>query len=211
MNTYELTYIVSAEMGDSNIAAVQPAIEAVLTENGAKKKDLKNDYTTPQKKKLSFEIKKANFGYYTTIYFDAFPEAIKNISNILRLDGKILRFLITSVQGEIPRGAVISKKEVEQQIENAIEDMVKENQNQNMNRENQDSLNPQEREQIMEEKGNKTEEQESKESEGLDSAISEKHEEKEEESKEKPKSKGGKKKEKTSFDDLDKKLDEILE
>lgn len=122
-NTYELTYIIAAEAGENNISSIQSRVDDILVESKAVKKNIENDYTYPQKKKLNYEIGKSQFGYYITTYFESSAEAIENISKILKLDEDILRFLIISVKGDIPQGVVISKKEAQQQIDDVIDEI----------------------------------------------------------------------------------------
>lgn len=126
MNTYELTYIIPIKTEGEDISSIQAKIDDVLVRNGAKKSSVQNEFTSPQKKKLSYEIDKIQCGYYITLYFDADAEAVEKISKELRMDSGILRFLIISVKGEIPQGVVVSKKEVAQQIDDAVENITKE-------------------------------------------------------------------------------------
>ena len=219
-NAYELTYIIPATAGESNISSIQSRVEGVLVENGCVKKDINNSFTSAQKKKLSYEMDKVQFGYYITIYFDADPAAIEKISKILKLDSDILRYLIISVKGDIPQGVVVSKKEVEQQIDNAIEDLIAESK---QDKEVKDSAIQKSEDDVNTQK---SENQEEKAAEGSEDKADNQEQEKE---KTAPKiSNGGgtdkkvesgvdekedtKKKisKKASFEDLDKKLDEIL-
>lgn len=126
MNTYELTYIVPVKAEGEDIPSIQARIDGVLTKNGAKKSSIQNEFTSPQKKRLSYEIGNIQYGYYATVYFDASAEAIENITKELKMDNGVLRFLIVSVKGEIPQGVVISRKEVEQQLDEVVENITKE-------------------------------------------------------------------------------------
>ncbi|MFH1175514.1 MAG: 30S ribosomal protein S6 [bacterium] len=129
MNTYELTYIIPVKNDNEDISAIQSRVEAILVNSGAKKLDIENDFTSSKKKKLGYEIDKFQYGYYTTIYFEASADAISTISKTLKMDGSILRYLIISVKGEIPQGVVVSKKEVEQQVDNFVEKLKEEEKN----------------------------------------------------------------------------------
>ena len=210
-NTYELTYIIPVTAGESNISSIQSRVESVLIENGCVKKDINNSFTSAQKKKLSYEMDKVQFGYYITIYFDADPATIEKISKILKIDSDILRYLIISVKGDIPQGVVVSKKEVEQQIDNAIEDLIAESK---QDKEVKDSViqkSENQEEKAVESNEDKADNQEQEKEKttpkisnggGTDKKVESGVDEKEDTKKKISK--------KASFEDLDKKLDEIL-
>jgi len=125
MNTYELTYIIPIKTDGEDVTSIQSKIEAVLIDSKAKKIDINNEFTVVRKKKLCYEINKIQHGYYVTVYFEASSDSLEIISNALKKDENVLRFLIIAVKGEIPQGTVVSKKEVEQQIDDAVENATK--------------------------------------------------------------------------------------
>lgn len=197
MNTYELTYIIPVKAEGDDVAAAQLRVDGILTKNEAKKSSIQNGFTAPQKKRLGYEIGVVQYGYYTTVYFDADAKAMENISKELKADNGILRFLIVSVKGEIPQGVVISKKEVEQQVDEAVENVIKEveeSKNQTGHKEEKEAETKPQPE--LEESGIEEEKEE---------GVQGKKDKKDRKSKEDAKAP-----KKASLEELDEKLDEIL-
>ena len=90
---YELLYIVSNQYTESELKDIKEKVEALLAKNGA----LLGYQEFLGKKKLAYPINKVAHGYYIVTEFELQSgEALKTISNSLRLDKQILRAQIIS-------------------------------------------------------------------------------------------------------------------
>jgi len=101
---YELTYIISLLSVEGETSPVAEKVRAQIKELGG---EAKKEYIS-EKKKLAFEIKKQNQGFYATVVFEMEPEKIDELNNFLRLNNDILRHMIIN-QAEL-RTEKVSKK-----------------------------------------------------------------------------------------------------
>lgn len=104
---YELTYIISTTISETEHPDIKQSVEKILGEYEV-------DITDQQdlgKKKFSYAIEKVRHGFYQSIEFNAMPDTIIKITENLKLNNNVLRFLI------------ISKKEVtaeQKELQNKI-------------------------------------------------------------------------------------------
>jgi|SRR3989339_332920 len=101
---YELTYIISLLSAEGETSAIAEKVRAQIKELGG---EAKKEYIS-EKKKLAFEIKKQNQGFYATVVFEMEPEKIDELNSFLRSNNDILRHMIIN-QAEL-RTEKVSKK-----------------------------------------------------------------------------------------------------
>lgn len=121
---YELIYIVSSKIEEKERLALVDKIESLLKEFNAKVIDKKDD----GEKKLAYAINHENFGYYTTIYFEAESEQIKRIEDKLKTNSEILRLQIFKSKDlfvKEDKKKTREKKTKEDEKKEAIEEKVK--------------------------------------------------------------------------------------
>lgn len=89
MNKYELALVVNAKIeDDARAAVVEKAKDYIARYNGTV-----TDVQEAGKKRLAYEIKKMNEGYYYFIHFDAESDAPRQIEENVRIMDNVLRFL----------------------------------------------------------------------------------------------------------------------
>jgi len=86
LKKYEVTLLLKEDIKDK--------IEAILSKNGAV-----NLITGEFKKiQLAYPIKKENFAFIGDITFEILPSEISKISNDLKVESSVLRYLITKLE-----------------------------------------------------------------------------------------------------------------
>jgi len=94
MSKYELMIIVNANLSQEEREAVfQEAADAVTKNEGK----VINGQVWQEKHKITFILKKCTHGTYYLINFESATSAIDKIKKLLRLNEKVLRFLIFRV------------------------------------------------------------------------------------------------------------------
>jgi len=89
MNEYETVFIINNELTDSDKRKVISKIEELITNNG---KIIKVDNLGT--KKLAYEVKKQNVGYYCLIEFTAKPNLICELERLFRITEDVLKFIV---------------------------------------------------------------------------------------------------------------------
>ena len=89
---YELTYIISTTIAETEHPAIKLSVEKILSEH----KVGITDQQDLGKKKFSYAIDKVRHGFYQSIEFNAMPDTIITITAALKLNNNVLRFLIIS-------------------------------------------------------------------------------------------------------------------
>lgn len=87
---YELSYLISGAVAEANVGKVAEVVEKEI-------KTIKGriiNQVNPIKRKLSYPIKKQNFAYFVTLYFDAPKDTVKELNQFFRLDNNVLRHLL---------------------------------------------------------------------------------------------------------------------
>lgn len=90
MNNYELALVLSPKLDDEARTAEVAKIQAVLERFGAKITKV-DDWG---KKKLAYEIKKVNEGFYSFTSFESDASAPAEIEARMRIMENVLRYLI---------------------------------------------------------------------------------------------------------------------
>ena len=92
MKNYELMYILVPELDENQIKEEITALNKILIDNGASIEGV-NEWGL---RDLAYEIKKQTKGYYVIISFTSDPIACQEFTRLVRLNQKVLRFLITT-------------------------------------------------------------------------------------------------------------------
>lgn len=115
---YEMLYIVSNKYTEKEVETIQEEVKKII-----EKHDGKITYSENWgKKKLMYPINHFNHGYYALYEFDALAANMQKINDEVRLDNKILRFMVVSkkartkseIQEEKMRAQEILKQEVKE-------------------------------------------------------------------------------------------------
>lgn len=106
MKKYECLYIIDATLDNNLISEVVAKFED-LTKDNAKEFEINNW----GKRKLAYQVNKKWDGYYSLITFKSEPDFINELERQLRLNEKVIKFLITIVdEKKIEQLANTSKK-----------------------------------------------------------------------------------------------------
>ena len=89
MNKYELAVVLTTKIEDEERAASIEKIKEVIARFGG----VVTNVDEWGKKRLAYEIKKMNEGYYYFIHFDAESDAPRQIEENVRIMDNVLRFL----------------------------------------------------------------------------------------------------------------------
>jgi small subunit ribosomal protein S6 len=90
MKTYELTYIISPEMSSEEAEAKAKEIETAV----ASREGIILKQTNPTAVTLSYPIKKRASGFFAVIEFQAEPEKLVELKEMVQKDGKIVRYML---------------------------------------------------------------------------------------------------------------------
>ena len=91
---YEVMFIVKT-MEEEAVEAMVTRVQDLITRNGG----TINNIDRMGKKRLAYEVKKQNEGYYVLVEFAIEPAKIKEIDRVIKINEDIIRHLITK-QGE---------------------------------------------------------------------------------------------------------------
>lgn len=107
MKTYELTYIISPEMSSEEAEAKAKEIETAV----ASREGIILKQTNPTAVTLSYPIKKRASGFFAVIEFQAEPEKLVELKEMVQKDGKIVRHMLIIKEPAKPRRERRSRKE----------------------------------------------------------------------------------------------------
>ena len=89
MNKYESIIIVNPNLDEAALKALEDKFTGLINENGKVEKVDKMG-----KRRLAYEIKKQQEGYYIVFHFESKPEAIAEIERIYRITDDIMKFIV---------------------------------------------------------------------------------------------------------------------
>lgn len=90
MNKYELAVIISASMDEEAIKAELDSIKAMIEKAGGTIEKV-DEWG---KRRLAYEIKKNNEGFYTFISFDSGSNTPNEVEKRMRIRENVLRYLV---------------------------------------------------------------------------------------------------------------------
>jgi len=89
---YELMYIIDADLGDEQIAAMVEKFKALIEANGTV-----SEQEEMGKRKLAYLINDKPEGYYVLVKFTSGPEFPAELDRVLKITDGIMRSLITVI------------------------------------------------------------------------------------------------------------------
>ena len=102
---YEIMLIVDSKLAEDAKQSVLKEVTDTVTKNGGK---IINSRVWLDKHRLTFKINKCSEGTYFLINFEAESSVANKIKPVLRLNERVLRFVITQVNAHAPVEAVRS-------------------------------------------------------------------------------------------------------
>ena len=104
MKFYELTYLISPEVSETEIKDLQQKLDSFVQN----KEGILDSSSPPEKTNLSYPIKKEDQAYLSSLSFYLKPEEVSNLKKEVKSESQILRFLI-SIKKK-PKVTKISKR-----------------------------------------------------------------------------------------------------
>lgn len=203
MKTYEFLFILSPQFSDEELPGIIDNVFAEVKKEGGEVKSHK----IIGRQTLAYPINNKKHGIYVLAEIEAESLSLSKISRALKLAPEILRLDVSKEVSSIDLSFVKkeSSKDKEEKLEQdkKVENVEEEKEE---NEVKEDSIDEEETENNKEEGVVKEDEEATKEEDSVD----EKDEEEKEEEKEKEDIVSSRNEEKIPLDDLDKKLDEIL-
>lgn len=123
MNHYETIYIVNPTLDDD---ALKEAIEK-FSDLIKKLKGFIIKVNEWGKRKLAYELKQFDKGYYVVVDFCALPKMVRELERNLKLDERILKYITVKIDENIdPKDLVSKEKETEDTMEKSHNEHVEE-------------------------------------------------------------------------------------
>jgi len=91
LRTYQTIVVIDSLLKSEEIDAIIEKVMRIINNNGGKAKSVDRW----EKKRLAYEIKNRQYGYYVEIIFEAPGDLVKILERDYRLDENILRYLTT--------------------------------------------------------------------------------------------------------------------
>ncbi|OGY89791.1 MAG: 30S ribosomal protein S6 [Candidatus Komeilibacteria bacterium RIFCSPLOWO2_01_FULL_52_15] len=92
MKHYELLYLVTTQVPETQLEAIQREISDWIEKQGGKI----TRHEAWGRKKLAYPVAKEKFGYYLLVEFDAEPSTILQLEGQLRLHKQVLRHMLVN-------------------------------------------------------------------------------------------------------------------
>lgn len=89
MNKYESVVIINPNLEAEGIKALIAKISDLINSNGTV-----SSVEELGKRKLAYEIKKLNEGYYVILKFEAKPELITELERVYRITDEVIKFIV---------------------------------------------------------------------------------------------------------------------
>lgn len=98
-NTYELTYVINAVLGDDQIRGVAKRVHRFIEENGGEILSV-DEWGT---QRLAYQINKKRNGYYVNLHFHADGDLIARLERAIVLEDDVLRHLVLKLDAKMLR------------------------------------------------------------------------------------------------------------
>ena len=108
MRRYETTYILRPNLGEEQFTEIIERTNAIITNDGGSIISL-NRWGT---RKLAYEIRKENLGYYIHFDFAATGSTVQEMERIFRIDDRVLRFLTIKLEDSIDEEGIAKATEL---------------------------------------------------------------------------------------------------
>jgi len=123
MNHYETIYIVNPTLDDDSLKEAIDKFSDLI-------KKLKGSIVKVNewgKRKLAYEVKQFDKGYYLVLDFCALPKMVTELERNLKLDDRILKYITVKIDENIdPKDLVSKEKEIEHTMEKSHNEKVEE-------------------------------------------------------------------------------------
>jgi len=123
MNHYETIYIVNPTLDDDSLKEAIDKFSDLI-------KKLKGFIVKVNewgKRKLAYELKRFDKGYYVVLDFCALPKMVTELERNLKLDDRILKYITVKIDENIdPKDLVSKEKEIEDTMEKTHNEHVEE-------------------------------------------------------------------------------------
>lgn len=93
MKKYELLFLIDTTIDAEEIESVIAKFDDTIKKNGGNVLEINNW----GKRKTAYEVQKKWEGFYSLITFEAPPELIKELERVLRIDERVMKFLVVKV------------------------------------------------------------------------------------------------------------------
>ena len=93
MKKYELLFLIDSSIENQEIEGVVVKFNDLIKANEGNVVELNNW----GKRKTAYEVNKKWEGFYSLINFEAPPELIKELERVLRIDERVMKFLVVKV------------------------------------------------------------------------------------------------------------------
>lgn len=201
---YELSYLISEKISEKDLEQFNAEIATVISNLGG---NIINEIK-PFKRKLTYPIKKHHYSFFKTFYFDAPEDKIKELIQKLNLNENIIRHILLKSSETLMNEYIARQTRfaAEAAAENYKEAKVATSEESSNDSQETKEEPAEKQEEISEQPDVEAEEKEEEETEAAKEDTTEqavKEDEKIEE-------KSSKTKEKIKLEDIDKKIDEIL-
>ena len=123
MNHYETIYIVNPTLDDDSLKEAIDKFSDLI-------KKLKGSIVKVNewgKRKLAYEVKRFDKGYYVVLDFCALPKIVTELERNLKLDDRILKYITVKIDENVdPKDLVSKEKEIEDTMEESHNEHVEE-------------------------------------------------------------------------------------
>ena len=123
MNHYETIYIADPTLDDDPLKETIDKFSDLI-------KKLKGFIVKVDewgKRKLAYEVKRFDKGYYVVLDFYALPETVTELERNLKLDDQILKYITVKIDENVdPKDLVSKEKEIEDTIEESHNEHLEE-------------------------------------------------------------------------------------
>lgn len=130
MKSYQLTYLISADLSEEEVRAFQEKINSLIQEEGG----ILIETNSAIKKTLAYPIKKKKTAFLASLSFQIWPERLESLEKKLKRESNILRYQILSkklpkvaLPIKKPEKAIKPKPKVElEELEKKLEEILEE-------------------------------------------------------------------------------------
>ncbi|MEE8435947.1 MAG: 30S ribosomal protein S6 [bacterium] len=91
---YESIFILHPDTGEEDQDGLIEKYKSLIGDNGGQVLH----HTTWGRRKLAYEVKKNQFGFYHLFYMDKTPDALRALENTFRIDDSVIKWMSVSVE-----------------------------------------------------------------------------------------------------------------
>ena len=118
MRRYETLFIVTPDSSEEDLKAVAEKVQGVVTGMNGKLVD----YKEQGKKKLAYNVKKQNKGYYVLMDYLGLADLVAELERNMRLDERILKYITLKLADSVdPEDFEVQEAEPSEETESVAE------------------------------------------------------------------------------------------